>query len=126
MAASIGIYTFLRMHPHPPIAAEGLEIESRAGVAGVGLWKTGTRGKRFRVETLEPVETETIGLALVDTYRAAIGAAAAALTFEGESLGNVVVLDVTGDAEAICGASVGTGYSGCECLVIARWELIFV
>ena len=124
MASSIGSYSFVRMSPQPLTAAQRVQAESRAGVAGVGLWLLGAAGQEYTVETVAIYSTFANAVTGANNYRTLIGAAAQAIVYGGQSCGNVVVLGVEARAERIVKgfSSGGTALA----IVTANWRLIAV
>lgn len=124
-ASSIGSATFIRMTPQPVPAGVQLVPEAKAGVANVGWWKAGSKGTEFSVHTLRDVDTFANAVALAAAYKTLQDAGALAVTYGGQSLGNVLVLSVEATAEAIVAGYGGVaGTSGA--LVHAKWRLVAV
>ena len=124
--------------PHPPsdlsifcmtgqpiVAGQQLQPETKAGTDGVGWWKLGSKGVEYSVETFVDVDTVANAVALPASYKAARNAGALAIVYAGVALGNVLVLDVQGNAKAIARGFGGlAGIS--EATVEAQWRLIAV
>jgi len=112
------------MTPQPMPAAQGVDVETRAGVAGVGLWLTGIRGREQTIQTLAVYTSYSAAVSAAAGYRALIGAGAYAVTYGGQACGNFAVLDVQATAEAIAGGlSAGVSVAA---TVRAQWRLIAV
>lgn len=125
-ASSIGAYVFLTMQPEPIGAAQRLAVEARAGVAGVGVWRTGVAGTEFSVTTLVDVVDWSTAVALAHNYRSMTAGGPYAISYGGVAMPyNVVVLDVRATAERIVAGTGGlSGSSGAT--VKAEWKLIAV
>jgi hypothetical protein len=124
-ASSIGSFTFVQMSTQPVSAGQQLQPETKAGVDGVGFWKLGSKGTEYQVQTLVDVADYSTAVALAASYKAAQNAGALAIVYGGVSLGNVLVLSVEGDAQAIArgfGGTAGTSLA----VVRATWRLIAV
>jgi hypothetical protein len=124
-ASSIGTNTFIKMTGQPVLAGQQLQPETKAGVAGVGWWKLGSKGTEYTVETLRDFDTFANAVAAAATYKAAQDAGALAIVYGGVGLGNVIVLSVEATAEAVAhgqGGLAGTSTA----IVRATWRLIAV
>lgn len=128
----IGDFEFisLSMVPLPP--AQQLQIETRAGVDGVALWRTGVRGEPFIVQSFVDVPNLTQAQVLYDTYRTLIGADPVTLIFADIPWADpVVVLNVRpipNEIRAILlgvgGVAGNFGPSGATCA--CQWDLIAI
>lgn len=123
--SSIGIYQFVRMSALPPMPAETIQLETRAGVDGVGAWKTGTRGRELTVETIADTINFVDAILAANNYTTLIGAAPQALIYGGVAMAySLLVLDVTPvEVTQTClgvGGRLGTSYGLC----VARWRVI--
>jgi hypothetical protein len=114
------------MHPTPQPARTATQVESRAGVDGVTVWDTGSRGQPYEVQTEVDVETWTIAEALCQAYSQAIDLGPLPIMHGGVVIGDVQVLDVPhATAEAIA-AGLGGICGRSEAIVRASWRLIAV
>ena len=124
-ASSIGTFTFIQMSSQPVSAGQQLQPETKAGVAGVGWWKLGSKGTEYQVQTLVDVANYSTAVALVASYKGAQDAGALAVVYGGVAIGNVIVLSVEGDAQAIARGFGGTAGTS-TAIVRATWRLIAV
>jgi hypothetical protein len=126
MTSSIGTQSFISMTPQPLTAAQRVQVESRAGVAGVGFWLLGAAGEAYSPTTVRNVDTFANAVALANTYRTLIGGAPQALTYGGVAMGNFVVVDVKASAERIVKGFGGVAPAGGLAIVRAQWTLYAV
>jgi hypothetical protein len=130
MATTLGAFSFLRMHPVPVPASQGIAVESQPGRAGVEIFLTGVRGTECTVQTEVDVTALTMplawaaGHALIALYVAAKAAGPLALVHGGVACGNYVVTDVKADVQSVFGHGGETGAP--KALVRADWKLIAV
>lgn len=124
-ASSIGAYTFISMSDQPLTAGQNLQPESKAGVDGIGWWKTGTKGWEYQVTTIRDVDTFANAVALQASYQGLRNSGALAITYGGVAIGNVIVLDVKAKAERIVKGSGGLATTS-QAIVRAQWRLIAV
>ena len=123
--SSIGIFPFVRISDLPPPPAEMIQLETRAGVAGVGAWKTGVRGREMSLDTVADVANFAASITTLGAYTLLIGAAPQALIYGGAAIAyRLQILDVTPvELTATClgvGGILGTSYGLC----VARWKVI--
>jgi hypothetical protein len=134
---SIGSFTFIALDNYsgggrfaPPLtAAQQLAIVQRPGVNGTAFIKAGTKGEPFQMRSFRDETTLTAAAALIESYKALIGAAPQTIVWAGldyfalhankyEVL-NVRPLNVQKIAGATGGLS-GAPAAICEAL----WDLI--
>jgi hypothetical protein len=105
--------------------AETIQLETRAGVDGVGAWKTGMRGREMTIETVTDVLNFADAILAANNYTALIGAAPQSLIYGGVAMAySLLVLDVTPvELQQTClgvGGRLGRSYGLC----VARWRVI--
>ncbi len=96
---SIGSFAFIALYGQPAPPVEQFDRPMvRAGVDGVGLWKTGRRGRVFAMRSVVDTASLTAAGALWQGYRNSIGADPVALIHNGRDYGGegwlVAVMDV--------------------------------
>lgn len=127
---SIGEFGFLSLIGHPPGIQQELELLQRPGVNGVGLWKTGFRGRPFRLRSLVDAQSKEDAREYYTLYCELIGADPVQLIYsdhDSEDEGyRVAVLSVTPlDIRALANSAGGLnspslGWIECD------WDLVSV
>jgi len=123
--SSIGPYTFVRISELPAPPAQMVQLETRAGVHGVGAWLTGIRGREVTIETVADVLNFADSVLAATNYTTLVGAAPQALVYGGIAMAySLLVLDVTPvETTQTClgiGGRLGRSYGLC----VARWRVI--
>lgn len=125
MLSSIGSFQFTVMREQPQGISQRLQLESKAGVAGVAVWKLGAAGTQHTVNTLRDYASWSTAVAAEAAYKTLKDAGPVEIYFGGVYLGTVIVLDVRSHATRIA-AGIG-GLSGeSTAIVEATWTIIAV
>jgi len=125
--SSIGSYVFLSMSDQPRPAAQQLVAETRAGVDGVGWWKAGSKGTEYTLTTITDTASYSTAVALAATYPAAQNAGALAIVYGGVAIGNVIVVEAHGKAEAVAHGQGGFAAGGrAGGIVRGTWKVVAV
>ena len=125
MLSYIGTFGFVRMSALPAPPAEQIALESRAGVNGVGAWKTGVRGRELTIDTVADMVDQTDAIAALGNYTLLCGAAPQSLIYAGHAMiYQVLVLEVEPVEVAATLLGVGGRLGISHGLLAARWKLI--
>lgn len=116
-------FPFIDLTPAPPTVAAKLLVQSRAGVDGVSIWHTGTRGETFAMQSVVNVPNAVAGHRLLHRYQTLIGKPdPVRIMWAGDWLDDVkfFVLDVRPlqikqIALGIGGVGGGVSYGLCRC-----------
>ena len=129
---AIGSFLFIALDGNPLAIGEEVLLKSRPGVAGVAIWRTGERGRRFTLRSVVDGLSYTHAQNLYLLYRELIGQdpidvvrADKALTSDQTKIAVLDVKPVDGRIMPQLGGVGGLNppHKGwCEC----DWELIFV
>lgn len=132
----IGSFQFVSLAGDPTSLREEVEMVRRPGVDGLGFWKTGTRGRPFRLVSGVDAPNMVQARVLYKQYKTLIGADPVFLIWAGVNITSlesvkVVVLDVRpagGRRTAVrrIGNSVGTLNSNPQAWIDAEWTLVSV
>ena len=129
---SIGDFQFIALDGQPELIRQEIELVFRRGVNGAAFWRTGERGRPFRLRSRVDAQSKADAQALYATYKQLVGADPVTLVWSGLDYElrdgvQVVVVDVT---QADCRSLAATGGTGLnppslgwlEC----DWELMAV
>lgn len=126
----IDAFKMITLHGHPPRVQQELEVVVRPGVNGVGLWKTGVRGRPFSIVSIVDVVNLQVGREFYNAYLATIALPnpikitwggldlSAAHKTEFHTLG-VEILELR-----VCRTAAGGVSSSSGALLTCRWEMI--
>jgi hypothetical protein len=122
---SIGVFTFLSLEGSVEALKQELELVRRPGVEGVGLWKTGVRGRPFRLRSKANPASKAAARSLFRLYCNLIGADPVRLVWsdirlEATERFRVAVLDVR---QVDC-RTLASSSSGLLGWLEADWDLI--
>lgn len=133
MVYSIGQFAFISLTGEVEPLKEEIEIVRRPGVDGVGLWKTGSRGRPHTLVSGVDVADVWTARYLYSLYRTLIGANPVPMVWQGWSSQqdsfNVVVLDVRIQRDGIFallnstpGLNANPAYAWLNC----EWDLVAI
>jgi hypothetical protein len=130
MNDAIGDYEFVRLEGNPEPPRENVAVVARPGVAGVGVWLTGRRGRPFTLRSFVDTAAAADVPSLFFQYQDLIGSDPVPLVLSGVEYSGegwfVAVLDVRqARATALLGAVGGLNPPSRGWLV-AEWDLIAV
>jgi hypothetical protein len=123
--SSIGPFTFVRISELPQAPAQTIQLESRAGVNGIGAWATGVRGRETTIETVADTVNFADAVLAVTNYRLLIGEAAQSLVYGGIAMAyGLLILDVTPVETTQTCLGIGGRLGQSRGLCVARWRVI--
>ena len=126
MSNSLGPVVFFTIDMPATAAAQQVELESRSGVDGLAIWRTGSRGEPFEITTtIDLVGTLATAQTVLNAYRALQGGGPYTLTRAGTALGSVVVLSVKPAGDELVVNAIG-GINGGNVWLSAKWQLVAV
>ena len=127
---SIGDFEFLLLEGNPEPLKQQLEVLSRAGVDGVQVTRTGTRGAKFTVQSRTDAADRTAARALFASYCELIGKDPVPMTWWQIAMGGesfqVAVLDVRPVKIARVLTASGGLNNGSLGWCVCDWDLIAI
>lgn len=121
----IGRFQFVRLSPLPQNPRPELEIAARAGVDGVQLWDTGSRGTPEQVQSLAAVPNLAVAHALARAYRTLRGDRAQRVRYAQKQLESLYfVVDVQATVRRLIRGHLGGDNRTYGAQVEAVWTLL--